>query len=158
LKSLKVLALTALLASCASLPVVLTKTYEMNETALATVDDSEYILCYGTKDISNITGAALLHCTSPAAKLAHLTDDLHLQVSKKLNDAFEAQKRLGPVLATWTAGTAVPKDLLTTIDDANQVNSLVQALDPKVPDASSLFANLKTWINDLSTLRSKIGG
>jgi hypothetical protein len=148
------------LTACASLAVVLTKTYVSVEKSLATVDDGEYDLCFGTHDpavITQMTAAQLVHCSSPVAGPAGLTDARHLQLTRQLKDAFDAQVRLGPILKTWTAGP-IPKDLATALSDAAQVNSLAQALDPKAPNVQPFLDDITLWIKDLASIQATITG
>jgi hypothetical protein len=100
MKRLILLALV-LLAACAANPRArLVQTHQGIQTALATLDDAERILCWD----ATVLPADATRCTTEAARLAGLTDARHQAISRGFIKAYEAQLGLGQVIAVWVLG------------------------------------------------------
>lgn len=143
-------ALLLLLPACASMSprAQLVQTHQSIEVLLATLDDAERVLCFG----STILPADPTRCTTSAAVLAGLTTQRHRALRRHFAAAFDAQVRVGAVIATWQPGTTV--DMTTAINAAVEVS---KQLD-EMASVSGLIRDAARWLVELNRLKALFGG
>lgn len=144
------------LISCAgNIHVNLIKAHQAIETGLATVDDAERVVCFGTKDLKQVPDPT--HCTTALAVTAKLTDAKHQEFHRLLSKAYDAQARLGPVLQSWT-GPGLPADLTEVLALADQVTKLARDFNPSVPDVGAIITDVLKWQSELASLKTALSG
>lgn len=142
--------------SCAgNLRVQLVKAHQSIETALATADDTERIVCFGTKELARVPDPT--HCTTALAVQAGLTDAKHREFHRLLSLAFAAQVRLGPVLQSWQ-GPGLPADLTEVVALSDQITALARTFNASVPDIGGLIQTVLRWQADLVSLKHSLAG
>lgn len=146
----------ATLIGCAgNLRVTLIKAHQGIETTLATIDDAERVMCFGTATLAQVPDPT--RCTTALAVQAHLTDAKHQQFHRLLARAYADQERLGPVLQSWT-GPGLPADLEDVLRLADQITALAREFNAATPDVGNLIQTILRWQSELASIKSALGG
>jgi hypothetical protein len=130
----------------------LVNSHQSIETLLATVDDAERILCFGSVELPRDP----TRCTTDLARQAKLTDEKHRAIRLQFIKAYEAQIRLGRVIATWVPGTQVNMD--TAVDAVAEISYQLSEMNSSIPDLSFLIKNVKLWLEELNRMKEVFGG
>lgn len=130
----------------------LVQTHQAIQTLLASVDDAERTLCFG----STILPTVPTRCTTEAATQAGLTDQRHQAIQGAFNRAYDAQIRLAGVIATWEQGASI--DLNLAIAAATEVDAQLDQMNVSFPQLAPLIRNVQRWMAELARLRQLIGG
>ena len=149
------LAGTMMMGCAGNLRVQLVKSHQAIETSLATIDDAERVVCFGTTHVDLAPDPT--KCNNAIAATAKLTDAKHQQFHRLLSKAYAAQVRLGPVLQSWT-GPGLPADLTEVLAISDQVTALAREFNPSVPNISGLIAEALKWQSQLASIKAALSG
>jgi hypothetical protein len=130
----------------------LVRSHQAAQITLATIDDTERVLCFGSTVVPTVAN----HCTTEAAKLAGLNDATHQAIHVVLNKGFRAQIELADAIDAWTPGTKVDLSVLTGV--AQQLQQLVGTLtNTQLPDLAKLITQAASWKAEVDRLRELFG-
>lgn len=150
---LPLLLVSSLAAGCAGNPRSnLVKTHQGIQTILAALDDAERRLCFGSTTLT----ATPNQCHTDVAKAVGLTDARHRAIHAALNKGYEAQIHIGAAIALWQPGQTV--DMALALQAASEVNSILAAMNVKMPDLTPLLQRAKDWTDQLERLKQLFGG
>ena len=154
MKRLGVLSLVLLAACCASVSprVQLVTAHQGIQTILATADDSERVLCFG----STALPAVATECSTAAAAQVGLTGERHRAIRRAFVKAYDAQIALGAVITAWVRGQ--PVDMSTLISAASEIDVQLAQMNVKAPNLGKLIKDLLNWKAEIERIRELFGG
>lgn len=146
--------LLALTLACAGVSprAQVVQTHQGLQTILASFDDAERQLCFGSTTLPARPNV----CSTEVATVVGLTNARHRSIQGALARAYTEQIRLGAVIEAWTPGT--PLDMSAAFAIATEVNAQLREMNTAVPDLSRLLSLMEAWIRELSRLKVAGGG
>lgn len=142
------------LVACAGSPRAnLVRSHQAAQVTLATIDDTERVLCFGSTTVPAVDAN---RCTTDAAKAAGLTDLKHQQFHAILNKGYRAQIELADVIDAWTPGTKADMTTLTNV--ARELQELTATLtNAQLPNLAKLIGQIAAWKAEIDRLRELFG-
>ena len=150
----RLLVVILLTAACAGVSprAQLVQTHQGIQTLLASVDDAERIVCFGSTTLPSDP----TRCSTPAAQTAGLTDARHRAISRAFVKAFDAQIALGAAIAVWQYGQAMDVSLLESA--VAEIDAQLAGMNIAIPALAPMFRRLVEWKAEIARFRLLFGG
>ena len=144
----------SLVASCATMSprAQAVQTHQGIQTLLASVDDAERVLCFG----STALPPAPSRCTTDAARAAGLTDARHQAISRALVKAFSGQVVVGMAISVWQPGQ--PLDMSQVDAAAADIDRELAQMNAGIPALAPLLAKAREWVAEINRLKALFKG
>lgn len=149
----KLLLIVLLASACAGVSprAKLVVSHQGIQTLLASVDDSERLLCFGSVTLPVDPSV----CSTAAMKVG-LTNDRHRSIRRSFVKAFNAQIALGVVIGTWVPGE--PLDMSQLLLAVEEIDVQLALMNIKSPDISNFIQSILRWKAEIEKLKSLFGG
>jgi hypothetical protein len=153
MKRVVVVILAVFALSCASMSprTKLVRSHQSIQILLASVDDAERVLCFG----STVLPARPNQCSTATAKTVGLTDAKHRNIQRLLGQAYDAQIALADVIVidAWVPGQPLNLDTLSAVakELSTEVNSLTGS---QLPDLGALIQRVRAWVTEVGVIRA----